>query len=212
MDAFRKLHAGANSSNSSFRIITLLLQALIVISLCMLSSCAHRPSGPGALQMSARRGPTIVSPGDVVRLSFRKLPDLNQTQRVRSDGKVNLLQIGTVKAAGKSLDSLHGELASRYELKTSSDLTLSLEASYTGVYVTGAVLRPGKVGLERPMTVLEVIMECGGYDRESANLKRVSLTRLVNGKYVTAYMDMRERPDAVYVQPFDMIEVPRFFH
>lgn len=162
--------------------------------------------------MSARRGPTILSSGDVVRLNFRKLPELNQTQRIRSDGKVNLLQVGTVRAAGKSLDALHSELASSYELKTPSDLTVSLDASYISVYVTGAVLRPGKVTLERPMTVLEVIMECGGYDRESANLKRVTLTRLVNGKYVTASMDMRDRPDAVYVQPYDMIEVPRFFH
>lgn len=210
MDAFRKIHAGARSTALRFRAFTLL--APVLAALCFLAACADRFAGPPATQMSARRGPTILSSGDVVRLTFRKLSELNQTQRIRSDGKINLLQIGTVKAGGKSLDALHSELASRYELKEPSDLTVSLEATFTAVYVTGAVLRPGKVGLDRPMTVLEVIMEAGGFDRESANLKNVSLTRLVNGKYVTSRLDMRKNPDAIYVQPFDMIEVPRFFH
>ena len=180
--------------------------------LVMITGCANRPTGPRAMQMSARRGPTILSSGDVVRINFRKAPDLNQTQRIRSDGQLNLLQVGSVKAGGRSLDSLHDELARRYEVKSPSDITISLDAAYSSVYVTGAVLRPGKVNLDRPMTVLEVIMESGGFDRESANLKHVSLTRLTNGKYVTAEMDMRKQPEAVYVQPFDMIEVPRFFH
>lgn len=178
----------------------------------LFTGCADHPAGPRAMQMSAHRGPTILSSGDVVRINFHKAPDLNQTQRIRSDGQLYLLQVGSVKAAGRSLDSLHDELARKYEVKSPSDLTVSIDAAFSAVYVTGAVIRPGKVGLDRPMTVLEVIMECGGFDRESANLKHVSLTRLENGKYVTAEMDMRKQPDAVYVQPFDMIEVPRFFH
>ncbi len=156
--------------------------------------------------------PSILSSGDIVRLTFRKLPELNQTQKVRSDGRITLLQVGTVKAAGKSVDNLQSELAARYELKTAGDLTVSLESTYLAVYVTGAVGRPGKVLLERPMTVLEAIMESGGFDRETANLKRVTLTRLVGGKYVTRRIDLRDPAAGVeYVQPYDMIEVGRYF-
>jgi protein involved in polysaccharide export with SLBB domain len=117
-----------------------------------------------------------------------------------------------VKAAGKTVDSLQSELAARYELKTPSDLTISLESTYIAVYVTGAVGKPGKVVLDRPMTLLEVIMESGGFERVTANLKRVSITRMVNGKYVTRRIDMRDPAAGVeYVQPYDMIEVGRFF-
>jgi polysaccharide biosynthesis/export protein len=187
---------------------------LLVGSLLLMGGCAHRSTPPDA-DFTVRRdaGPTILSRGDQIRLTFRKLPDLNQTQKIRSDGSVSLLQVGTVKAAGKSLDSFQRELATRYELKTAGDLTVSLESTFTAVYVTGAVQRPGKVVIDRPMTVLEAIMESGGFDRESANLKGVSLTRLVNGKYVTRVINMRDHPeDALYVRPYDMIEVPRFFY
>jgi polysaccharide export outer membrane protein len=182
--------------------------------LLLVGGCAHR-SAPPDPDFTVRRdaGPTILSRGDQIRLTFRKLPELNQSQKIRSDGSVSLLQVGTVKAAGKSLDSFQRELATRYELKTPGDLTVSLESTFTAVYVTGAVQRPGKVVIDRPMTVLEAIMESGGFDRESANLKRVSLTRLVDGKYVTRVINMREHPEeALYVRPYDMIEVPRFFY
>src|SRR5688572_24843158 len=104
MDAFRKIHDAARSTTSNIRALTLLAPVLAIAALFFLTACADRPSGPQAAQMSARRGPTILSSGDVVRITFRKLPELNQTQRIRSDGKINLLQIGTVKAGGKSLD------------------------------------------------------------------------------------------------------------
>jgi polysaccharide export outer membrane protein len=182
--------------------------------LLLLGGCAHRSSGPIAdFTVRKEAGPTILSRGDQIRITFRKLPELNQTQKIRSDGSVSLLQVGTVKAAGKSLDTFQRELATRYELKTAGDLTVSLESTLTAVYVTGAVQRPGKVVIDRPMTVLEAIMESGGFDRESANLKRVSLTRLVDGKYETRVINMRDHPEeALYVRPYDMIEVPRFFY
>jgi polysaccharide export outer membrane protein len=154
----------------------------------------------------------LISPGDTLRLTFRKLPELNQTQRVRPDGRVSLLQVGSVKAAGKSLDSFQRDLADRYELKSAGDLSVSMEDTHLAVYVTGAVGRPGKIVLDRPMTVLEAIMESGGFDRTTANLKKVSLTRSVNGRYVTKWMDLRD-PSAggEYVQPYDMIEIGRYF-
>jgi polysaccharide biosynthesis/export protein len=187
-------------------------RALCLALLAFLPACGGTDQHSTELVARKSPGPAVLSPGDTLRLTFRKAPELNQTARVRPDGRVALWQVGTVKAAGKSVDSLQSELASRYELKSPSDLTISLESTYIAVYVTGAVGKPGKVVLDRPMTLLEVIMESGGFDRETANLKRVSLTRLVNGKYVTRRIDMRDPAAGVeYVQPYDMIEVGRYF-
>jgi polysaccharide export outer membrane protein len=189
---------------------------IVFLALLLFSAggCTHHTSVPPT-ELTGRRaaGPTVISQGDVIRLTFRKLPELNQTQKVRSDGRVSLLQVGSVKAAGKTLDALQAELVARYELKTPGDLIVSLESTYSAVYVTGAVAKPGKVVLDRPMTVLEAIMESGGFERETANLKRVNVTRLVNGKYVVSVLDLRDpAAGVIYVQPYDMIEVPRFFH
>jgi polysaccharide biosynthesis/export protein len=179
----------------------------------LLGACAGAKH-PTSRDVAVAKAPSsaVLSPGDVIRLTFRGVPELNQSQKVRTDGRVSLLQVGTVKAAGKSLDALQTELAARYELKNAGDLTVSLESTYIAAYVTGAVGRPGKVLLDRPMTVLEAIMESGGFERSTANLKRVTLTRLVNGKYVTRQLDLRDPSAGVeYVQPYDMIEVGRYF-
>lgn len=176
--------------------------------------CAKRPPAvPEGFPVKSSQTRVIVTPGDVLRLSFKNVPELNQSQKVSRDGRLNLLQIGSVKAGGKSLDTLQSELAERYQLKDHGDLSLALDSSVIPVYVTGAVLSPGKVILDRPMTVLEAIMESGGFDRTSGNLAKVRLTRLVKGTYQTRILNMKgESIEPVDVQPYDMIEVPRFFY
>ena len=42
-----------------------------------------------------------LSPGDVIKLSFAEESDLDQTQKIRRDGKVSLPFLGEVTAAGK---------------------------------------------------------------------------------------------------------------
>ena len=56
--------------------------------------------------------------------------------------------------------------------------------------VSGAVQKPGKIVFERPATVLEAIMEAGGFTPE-ANLKRVSVIRNVKGEHKTEQIDLR---------------------
>ena len=212
MDAPRRTHLHSPKPPRLWNLRSSVARILILSIACVLAACAGKHRDSSALIARNTPSPAILSTGDVLRLTFRKLPELNQTQKVRSDGRIALLQVGTVKAAGKSVDTLQSELAARYELKTPGDLTVSVESTYLAVYVTGAVGRPGKVVLDRPMTLLEAIMESGGFDRETANLKRVTLTRLVGGKYVTRRIDLRDPGAGVeYLQPYDMIEVGRYF-
>src|ERR1700745_2386551 len=104
----------------------------------------------------------ILASGDVVKLTFSAAPELNQSQKVRADGKLSLPLVGEVDAAGKTVGQLQGELIQLYksQLKT-PEVTVSLEASVTTVTVSGAVTRPGKLAFERPTTVLQAIMEAG---------------------------------------------------
>src|SRR5688572_8641110 len=70
-------------------------RARSIVTLClavmMFSGCAGPRANQGAVDVPARKSPApgIVSPGDTLRLAFRKLPELNQTQRVRADGRVS---------------------------------------------------------------------------------------------------------------------------
>jgi polysaccharide biosynthesis/export protein len=150
--------------------------------------------------------------GDVVKLTFSAAPDLNQAQKIRTDGKLSLPLVGEVDAGGKTVGQLQSDLMQLYksQLKT-PEVTVSLESSVTSVTVSGAVHKPGKLAFERPTTVLQAIMEAGG-PSEFGTLKRVRLMRVVNGVYKSQIMDLHDLSKEVkpfYVRDNDMIYVPQ---
>ncbi|MGA9449921.1 MAG: polysaccharide biosynthesis/export family protein, partial [Verrucomicrobiia bacterium] len=103
--------------------------------------------------------------GDILKISFPGSPNLNSIQQIRSDGKINLPLIGEVNAAGLTTEELQKKLMDSYASQLSPDeVTVEVQSSSFPVYVTGAVLRPGKISSDHPITALEAIMEAGGFD------------------------------------------------
>ena len=156
----------------------------------------------------------ILASGDVVKLTFSAAPELNQSQKVRADGKLSLPLVGEVDAAGKTVGQLQGELIQLYksQLKT-PEVTVSLEASVTTVVVSGAVNHPTKIAFERPTTVFQAIMEAGG-PSEFGTLKHVRLVRTVNGVQKSQVMNVHDTligqgTKPFYVRDGDVIYVPQ---
>jgi len=156
----------------------------------------------------------ILASGDVVKLTFSAAPELNQSQKVRSDGKLSLPLVGEVDAAGKTIGQLQGDLIQLYksQLKT-PEVTVSLEASLTTVVVSGAVNHPAKIAFERPTTVFQAIMEAGG-PSEYGTLKKVRLVRTVNGVQKSQVMNVQDTLVSQGTKPFyvrdgDVIYVPQ---
>ncbi len=157
--------------------------------------------------------PGELAPGDVLRISFPGAPEFNQVQKIRADGKISLPLIGVVDAAGKRLGTFQKELALRYEPHLQmKEVVIAVESSGIPVYVTGAVGKPGKVALDRPMTVLEAIMEAGGFAPGLANQKQVVLVRSDGNQHYTTVLDLSGAlkglgTKAVYVKAYDVIYV-----
>src|SRR4051812_33306738 len=63
---------------------------------------------------SASQRPGVLGTADVVRVSFTGAPELNQSQRIGTEGKLSLPLVGEVYAAGKSVGQLQKELAGLY--------------------------------------------------------------------------------------------------
>lgn len=164
-------------------------------------------------QMSAPSAVVLAS-GDVVRVMFPGAPELNQTQKIRTDGRLGLPLIGEIDAAGESLPGLQETLSRRYKTKLqNSTVLVDLETSAAVVYVSGAVNKPGKVSLERPMTAFEAVMEAGGFMPGLANPKKVILVRKDGGQHETQVLDLspalrNERTSAVYLRPYDVLLIP----
>ena len=157
--------------------------------------------------------PGELAPGDVLRITFPGAPEFNQEQKIRADGNISLPLIGVVNAAGKRLGSFQRELARRYEPHLQmKEVVIAVQSSSIPIYVTGAVGSPGKIALDRPMTVLEAIMEAGGFAPGLANQKRVVLVRSDGNKHYTTVLDLSGAlkglgTKAVYVKAYDVIYV-----
>src|SRR5690349_21680446 len=75
------------------------------VGLTILAACHSGSNGPLPNQPMANT-PVRLSPGDVIRLTFPGSMDLNQSQKIRVDGKVSLPLVGEVAASGKTVPEL----------------------------------------------------------------------------------------------------------
>jgi polysaccharide export outer membrane protein len=160
----------------------------------------------------------ILREGDVVGISFPSNPALkSDVQQIRRDGKITLGRIGEIDAAGKTVKALQEELLKKYNEEMSvQEVTVSVQSSTFPIYVTGAVLRPGKILSDRPLTALDAIMEAGGPDYTRANLKAVKIIRNVNGMMEHYKLNLDavlkgEDSQTFYLKPYDIIYVPERF-
>lgn len=166
--------------------------------------------GPGA----ANYATNTLHEGDMVSITFQYSTNFNTVQKITLDGLLNLESVGPIKAAGLTPIQLQNELAKVYKPLVKDDVvTVKLVSAVDGVYISGAVFRPGRIPLERPMTVLEAIMEAGGFDANRAKLSRVIVLRIERGRQVSYQVNLKKvlegkEETPFYLRPFDVVHVP----
>lgn len=185
---------------------------------CLLAGGCATPI-PSSFDDSHAVPPLVLrlQPGDEIEISFFGAPDLNSKQAIRSDGKISLSLTKDVAAAGLTPDELEDSLKSIYATQLQiKDVNVILRTP-PPVLVSGAVLKPGRVVLGRPLTVLDAIMESGGFNTKEAEVRSVVLIRHEDGKRTGYTFDFQralagEGEDrSFYVKPFDIVYVPRTF-
>ena len=214
--------ANVRSRNAS----ALLLICLLFAVAPLISGCQSPPVFPDSGTLADRvvaqppdarttnYATNMLHEGDVVTITFQYSTNFNAAQKIALDGALNLDSVGPVKAAGKTVTELQTELGRLYKPLVKDDvITVKITASENSVYIAGAVIRPGKVVMERPMTALEAVMEAGGFDPSRARLTDVTVLRIEDGKQKTYRLNLKralhgkdEKP--FYLQPFDILNVP----
>lgn len=156
----------------------------------------------------------MLNVGDVVRIAFPSAQNLDTTQQIRRDGRINLYLIGEVKAADKTPADLERELLQAYDTQLrSKEIKVTVVSSSFAVFVTGAVVRPGKISSDRALTAFDAIMEAGGLDATRANAKSVKVIRQEDGKTKTYEINIKAILDGtssevVYLKSYDVVFVP----
>jgi polysaccharide export outer membrane protein len=154
--------------------------------------------------------------GDVIQIAFEISTNLNVMQKISIDGMVAMPVVGKIKALGKSPQELESVLEALYEPKLRGGrerITVTVASATAVVYVTGAVLRPGKVPLDRPLTALDALVEAGGPEPSRAKLTEVVVLRTDKGRRLKFILNLKralkgDDDSLFYLEPFDIIYVP----
>jgi len=157
----------------------------------------------------------VIGPEDVIDINVWKEPDMTRIVPVRPDGKISLPLINDVQAAGSTPQQLASTVTEKLrKFLTEPQVTVIVTAiNSQRVFVVGEVLRAGAFPLIPGMTVLQALASAGGFTT-FADVKKIHVMRLVNGKHTEMPFNYREvlkgdNPDQnIKLEPGDTVVVP----
>jgi polysaccharide biosynthesis/export protein len=190
---------------------------LLAAAMLVFTGCATTQAEKDSLTAAARQSRSemiVLREGDVLKISFPGSANLDTIQPIRRDGRIAMPLVGEVDAAGLTPDGLQEKLIKLYASQISSkEVIVFVQSSSFPVFVNGAVIHPGKILSDHPITALEAVMEAGGFDYNTANLKSVKVIRNENGVMKNYTLDLKSILDGkankpFYLKPSDIVYVP----
>jgi len=134
-----------------------------------------------------------VAPGDVLRISVWKEPELSAEVFVRLDGMITVPLAGDVKAAGKTTDQIATEVRTRLRafLEVPQVTVTVSQAVSARFYVLGEVTTSGAFPLTGRITILQALALAGGF-REFAKRDRIVVIREGRGERRAILFNFRD--------------------
>jgi polysaccharide export outer membrane protein len=140
------------------------LRLLILAPVIALGQQTAAPSAPAPALAQTATSSSIIGTDDVLSIAVLHGEELTRAWRVNGEGNIHLPFVGSVKAAGLTVDELEADLRKRlvnHFNEPQVTVTIS-EARSKPVTVMGAVDRPGSVQLQGRNTLFHVINSAGG--------------------------------------------------
>ena len=164
----------------------------------------------------------LVAPSDVLQVTVWNHPELNNPggqitnetagRTVGADGFFYYPYIGMVKAAGRTVDAIRSEMASRLAAYLTDPQVDVSVLKYRGrkAYVVGQVEKPGPVPItDEPLFVTSLITQAGGLQNE-ADLAGVLLNRngVLHSLNLYALYYKGDMSQNLLLQEGDIVNVP----
>ncbi|HUE03660.1 MAG TPA: polysaccharide biosynthesis/export family protein [Bryobacteraceae bacterium] len=153
----------------------------------------------------------IIGAEDVISIRVWREPENSGTFTVRPDGKVSVPLVGEIQAAGLTPEQLSESIAASLErVMVHPEVTVGVEkVNSKKYYIQGEVIKPGAYPLVIPTTILEALVNAGGF-REFANTNKIVILRggerlKFNYHQVTHGKNMAQN---ILLKPGDQIIVP----
>ena len=153
----------------------------------------------------------VIGPEDVISVKVWSEPANSGQFMVRPDGRIAIPLVGEIQAAGLTPERLSDTIAEGLtKIMTHPEVTVGVKQVNSKKYfIQGEINRPGAYSLAVPTTVLEALVNAGGF-RDFANLKKIVILRggerlKFNYREVTKGKNMEQN---ILLQPGDQIIVP----
>lgn len=171
---------------------------------------------PGSASAEARSSYTL-QPLDDIEIRAYNIPELNTALKIRPDGRIAVLLLDEITAAGKTPEELSQLLTTEYSKHFRKPKITVVVRSFAAqsVYVGGEVTKAGAVPLRSGLTAVQAVVGAGGL-KETVSGDEVLIvhdagtqtekTEVVNVNDVLK----RRRPDTV-LKPSDIIYVQKSY-
>jgi polysaccharide export outer membrane protein len=209
---------------SRLRLVTLIL-FLCALGPSLVSAASKKdkkdvvPAVPGTAPSKTPGTPTVdpksfvIGPEDILWVRVWNSPQVSGQVTVRPDGKITLQLLGEVQAAGQTPEALTQAIYDgvlKFEQHDKSEVTVEVrQVNSRKYFIQGEVGKAGSFPLLLPTTVLEALVNAGGF-REFANSKRIIIMR-AGKQYHFNYKEVihgRKMEQNILLQPGDQIIVP----
>lgn len=157
----------------------------------------------------------ILQRGDDVEIKAYNIPELDQLVRIRPDGRISVLLLDDVQAAGLTATALGEKLSTGFAAHYRNPRISVIVRGFNSlsVYVGGEVQRPGLVPLHGDLTALQAVLEAGGLKETSRSSSVMLLRPEDNGKprTITLNVDdvLHNRAPDIPLRPADVVFVPK---
>lgn len=157
--------------------------------------------------------------GDVMDIKFYYNPELNELLPIRPDGKISLQLIDEVDAAGLQPSELERVLTEKYSVIFHQPEIAVIVKEFAGqkVYVGGEVISPSVIPVNRNTTVLQAILNAGGFKESAALESIIIISRGAENQPVVRKVNLGkalsgESPgNDIFLMPFDIVYIPKSF-
>ena len=154
--------------------------------------------------------------GDAIELKFPYASQFDEAQTIMPNGKIILPLVGEVVAAGKTPAELQSELIELHSEHLQHPQLAVIVRSFFGnkAYIGGEVNLPGYIELPGRITLLQGIVQAGGFNMNMAQVKNVVVIRHLENQRYSYTVDLRDAIEGkphefFYLQPQDVVYVPR---
>jgi polysaccharide export outer membrane protein len=159
----------------------------------------------------------IIGAEDVLRIVVWGEPRLSGEFMVRPDGKISMSLIGDIDATGKTPEQLNDIIAERLKagdfMRQPNVNTGVAQVKSKKYYLNGEINKPGSYPLIVPTTILEALVEAGGF-KDFANKKKIRILRMEEGSLKEYRFDYnavtkgKHLEQNILLKPGDQVIVP----